>query len=128
VVGDEHTGGDVSGFRFDDGSRFELTGFAGGAAAAGEFSAVTCEHTDLHGNVTLMRYNRVEIVLPEPPPEPFRHPFLPYRFARQCLRCGKTNYSNDPGAWPAHACAAPPPKRATWHWDDPWSTSRPEGT
>jgi hypothetical protein len=40
---------------FDDGSRFELGGFAGGAHPNGEFSEVTCIHRT-KGAITLRRY------------------------------------------------------------------------
>lgn len=45
-------------FYFDDGSSFELTGWAGGAAPAGMFSTVMCEHRSPEGVVTVMNYNR----------------------------------------------------------------------
>jgi hypothetical protein len=51
--------GGTSSFVFDDGSRFELVGIAGGAAPEGTFSTVTCEHTAPDGTVTVMHYQRI---------------------------------------------------------------------
>jgi len=43
---------------FDDGSTFQLTGWAGGASPGGEFSTVMCEHRKPDGTVEFINYVR----------------------------------------------------------------------
>jgi len=47
---------------FDDGSTFELTGWAGGAAPGGAFSTVTCEYRKPDGTVEVINYVRAPAV------------------------------------------------------------------
>jgi hypothetical protein len=44
----------------EDGTRFELVGYAGGAAPEGPYGSVMCQYTAPDGTISIWRYQRVE--------------------------------------------------------------------